>query len=132
MPAWRLDENEREVTKYDVGATDGAEPFFVGHVFLCNVENSTPITSNTKEIEAIHMSPPLENSNQQIEILGTAQLDDETSRGERRQIKSFVDDRLLERQAQLARLDQMGSRSLPLDEYIIHPSAKGPDSDYPL
>lgn len=133
MPAWRLDDTDRTITKYDVGASDGDEGHFVGHVLLCDIDAPTKISSNSPQIRAVHMGPPLKQSQGHVDIIGTAELDvGDFSRGERRQIKSFVDDRLLERRAQAERLAKLKQRLHPISEYVIHPAAKEPDPNYPL
>ncbi len=76
------------------------------------------------------MGPPLEQSQEQIDIVGTAELDaGGIGGGELRKIKSFVDDRLLERQAQVLRLKK---RLHPKCEYVVHPAAREPEADFPL
>ena len=133
MPAWRLDENERQVTQYDAVASDGGESQFVGHVLLCDVDEPTSINSSSSSVPAVHMGPPLERTQKQIDIIATAELDASGANlGERRQIKTFVDDRLLERKAQEERLKKLDRTLHRQSEYIIHPAAKGPDADYPL
>ena len=133
MPAWRLDENDRSVTKYDVGASDGEETHFIGHVLLCDVDVPTNVSSKSASVQAVHMGLHLEQSLEHVDVIGTAVLDaGETTGGERRQIKSFVDDRLLERRAQLERLAKLHPRLHPKSEYIIHPAAREPDANHPL
>lgn len=93
MPAWRLDETERQVNKYDVGASDGEELHFVGHVFLCDLDEPTQVDSSTAVIPAFHMGPPLQQSPCEVDAVGSAALDTHgLSARESRQIKSFVDD----------------------------------------
>lgn len=133
MPAWRLDENDRQVNKYDVGAVDGEETHFVGHVLLCDVDVPTNVNSKSASVQAVHMGPPLKQSPEAVDVVGTAELDaDDLRRGERRQIKSFIDDRVLERSAQVERLAKLKRKLHPKSEYIIHPAASEPDAHYPL
>jgi len=133
MPAWRLDENDRKVTQYDAGASDGEETHLIGHVLLCDVDVPTNVSSKSASVQAVHMGPPLKQSTEKVDVVGTAELDvGDANRGERRRIKVFVDDRLLERRAQVARLDKLHRRLHPKNEYVIHPAAREPDADYPL
>lgn len=134
MPAWRLDDQERQVDKYDVGAGDGSEPHFIAHVLLCNVDGPTGLKAPSPEVAAVHMGPPLKRSSASVDVVGTAALDGgNVDRGERRQIKTFIDDRFLERQAQIERLKKLNLRkSSRICEYVIHPAAQEPDANYPL
>jgi len=133
MPAWRLDKTDRLVTQYDAGASDGSETHFIGHVLLCDVDEPTNVNLESASVPSVHMGPPLKQSQQQIDVIGIAELDaGNVSQGERRQIKSFVDDRLLERCAQKSRLEKLGKKLHPKSEYVIHPAAREPDADYPL
>ena len=105
MPAWRLDENDRQINRYDVGASDGEEAHFIRHVLLCDVDEPTNVSSTSASVQAVHMVPPIQQSDEQVDVVGTAELDTaDVNRGERRQIKSFIDERLLERRAQIERL----------------------------
>ena len=100
MPAWRLDENDRQVNEYDAGAVDGEETHFVAHVLLCDVGVPPNVNSKSALVPAVHMGPPLKQSPERVDVVATAELDaGDGNRGERRQIKSFVDDRFLERKA---------------------------------
>lgn len=133
MPAWRLDDSDRTIAECDVGATDGDGEHFVGHALLCQVKTPTQISSRCPQVQAIHMGPPLKQTPSDVDMIGTAELDvSDVSRGERRRIKSFIDDRLLERRAQEERFARLEQRLHPISEYIIHPAAKEPDADYPL
>ncbi len=133
MPAWRLDKTTRQVRKFDVGASDGVEAHFVRHVLLCDVDDPASVNGDSGAIQSVHMGPPLKESTAQIDVLGTAELDaDGVGKGERRQIKTFIDDRWLERGAQKTRLEKMNRLQQLKAEYVIHPSAREPDSNYPL
>ncbi len=133
MPAWRLDLNDRQVNRYDVGASDGEETHFIRHVLLCDVDGPTNVSSKSKSVHAVHMGPPLKQSPARVHVVGTAELDaGDINKGERRQIKSFIDDRLLERRAQMDRLTKPEQELVSQSEYIIHPAAKEPDAHYPL
>ncbi len=76
------------------------------------------------------MGPPLGATTRQLEALGTVTLDDE--RGERRKIKIFVDERLLERKAQEERLKLLKGRNRVCADYVIHPPFLEPDADTSL
>ena len=80
------------------------------------------------------MGPPLRQSPIQIDIVGTAELDaGDVSKGDRKKIKMFVDETLLERRATRKRSSKLidGIHSIE-SEYTIHPVARAPDADYPL
>ena len=133
MPAWRLDENDRQVKKYDAGAVDGKEAHFVRHVLLCDVDAPTNVNSTTALVKAVHMGPPLKESWEEVDVIGTADLDArDVNRGECRQIKSFIDECLLERFAQRERFEKMPRGTRLKNEYVIHPAAREPDASYPL
>jgi len=133
MPAWRLDKTARQISRFDVGASDGTKAHFVGHVLLCDVDEPTNVDGESRVVQAVHMGPPLKQSPAEVDVVGTAELDAEgVGKGERRQIKTFIDDRWLERRAQKARLAKLNRLQELKAEYVIHPSAKEPDSNYPL
>lgn len=133
MPAWRLDEDDRQVNQYDVGACDGEEPHFVRHVLLCDLEMPINVNSKSEPVQAVHMGPPFRQSLTRVDVVGTAELDSgDVNKGDRRKIKSFIDDRFLERRAQKERLKKLGHKLNSQSEYIIHPAAEEPDADYPL
>jgi len=133
MPAWRLADSETQVTKYDVGGTDGAKAQFICHLLLCDVDALTNVSRHTREMPAVHMGPPLKRSEAVIDVIATADLDsDGIGAGERRQIKAFIDDLFLERRAQEERLALLKQRSHPKAEYTIHPAAREPDAAVPF
>ncbi len=132
MPAWRLDKTQKLVTKYDVGGKD-CEPDLICHVVLCDVESPIDVSALNPRVPAVHMGPPLKESESRLDAVGTGELDaGSPEKGERRRIKTFVDDRFLERQAQKERLAMVGEELDPKSEYIIHPLAREPDGDFPL
>jgi hypothetical protein len=133
MPAWRLDEQNRQVNRFDVGATDGKVPRFVAHVALCLAEQPQVVSINSRTLPTVHMGPPLGEKPQPIDVIATALLDpDGIQPSERRQIKVFVDDRLSERKAQASRLARLQRLEKCYAEYVIYPSYIEPNDEVSL
>jgi len=133
MPAWRLNEKDRQVRHFDVGAIDGSDPGFVVHVVLCLAEQPQVVNINARSLTTVHMGPPLEEKSQPIDVIGTALLDpDGVQPAERRQIKVFVDDRLRERKAQDSRLARQSLFDACYAEYVIHPAYIEPGAEVSL
>jgi hypothetical protein len=133
MPAWRLDEQDRQVRHFDVGAIDGNVLGFVAHVVLCRAEQPQVVNVNSRILATVHMGPPLGEKPQPIDVIGTALLDsDGIEPSERRQIKVFVDDRLRERKSQESRLARLNWLEPYYAEYVIHPSYIEPDDEVSL
>ena len=133
MPAWRLDDQDRVVRHFDVGAIDGVVARFVRHVVLCLAEQPRNVNAQSRVLPAVHMGPPLEEKPLTIDVIGTAMLEpDGLPAAERRQIKVFVDDRLRERKAQEARFARLRGREAILAEYVIHPAYMEPEPDVSL
>lgn len=83
-------------------------------------------------MQAAHMGPPLKESRAKADAIGGVDLTDE----ERRRIKVFVDERLLETKSQLQRIKRLaGNRELQEEEirgrYIICPMAQPPNPETP-
>lgn len=133
MPAWRLDESDCEVQHFDVGASDGNVPGFVAHVVLCLAEKPQIANVNKRQLNTIHMGPPLGEESQSIDVVGTALLDpDGLPPSERRQIKVFVDDRKEERKAQKDRLARLPLVEQLYSEYVILPAYIEPTAEVSL
>ena len=133
MPAWRLDGQDRQVLQFDVGETDGNLPGFVAHVVLCLAEPAQVVNVNSRILATVHMGPPLGETPQPIDVIGTALLDpDGLPPTERRQIKIFVDDRLRERKAQESRLARLPRLEPYFAEYVIHPAYIEPKEEISL
>jgi len=133
MPAWRLNEEELTVHEFDVGAMDGAEPGFVGHVVLCRADHGQKVSAAAPVVETAEMGPPLGEATQGIHALGTTLLDpDGLPPGKRRQIKTFVDDRMQEAKSQQEVRNRVSGelqRALLLKEYVINPAYEMPTDE---
>lgn len=133
MPAWMLDKIDRQVSEFDVGALDTVGGGELTHLVLCTPSKPQMINQDSGPIESIHMGPPLEPKPKKIEAVGTAALDaNQVEPGERRKIKTFVDDRLDKRNAQLERLSLLSELERIYTEYVIHPPFLEHDEDLPL
>lgn len=132
MPAWRLDGQSRHIHPYDVGAIDGPFPGFATHAVLCLVEQPQTVNRDQRNIDVVHMGPPLENQRQAIDIVGTVANDVGLDPSQCRRIKMFVDDRLAERKAHDERLARMGGLEASFSEYVIHPPHIEPDESVSL
>lgn len=133
MPAWRLDQQIREVRNYDVGGCHGGDARFLTHAVLCLAETPVSVNATRCRVGIVHMGPPLESAMHSIHALGTVGSAEIPLRaGERLQIKAFVDDRLQERKAQQARLSRLSTFQPYISEYIVHPSYVAPCEDVSL
>lgn len=126
MPAWRLDSEDRSVSAYDVGISENSESGMLVHAVLCLATKVKSVNWQKNRVDAVHMGPPFGRAPMSIHALGTAELDGGgLDRGERRRIKSFVDERLWERDAQSARLNRLarvdGIEDALAQEYVIFP-----------
>lgn len=131
MPMRMVDDGTHSVGKYDVCAKYGTEHRLLVHAFLCNEDDARKIDRDRRDVRGLHMGPPLGVSTTQADTIGSADLTD----AERRQIKSFVDERLSESKAHRKRLLALENETLRdhlVAEYVICPAAKPPDRDFPL
>lgn len=128
MPAWQVEVESGRIARYDVCALYGERRGFLAHAILCDEEAERTIDAKTANVHAVQMGPPLRRSITLAHVVATASLSDI----EKRQIKSFVDDRLLERKAHVARLAQRGDKWGAESEYTICPHARAPDGDVPM
>jgi hypothetical protein len=133
MPAWRVDGQGREINEYDVGAGDVSASGPVLHVVLCTESQPLVVYSTRQNVSIVHMRPPLEAIDATIDIIATASLDaGNLNSPERRKIKTFIDERLLERKAQEARQKKSGRLTLNSNAYRIHPCSTPPDTNFPF
>ncbi len=119
MPAQRLGSQPVSVQKYDVAAQDSTTaPYFVRHVGLAD-EQRDDVRSNS-EVSLVHMGPPLMrgDSGNPVHAIGQAGL----NAGQIRQIGVFVDEHLLEYEAERIRGHS---------QYVIHPHVREPDAAVP-
>lgn len=128
MPAWRLNNENRQVRRFDVGLCDGATEGLLTHAILCVVDGERHLNQFDNQVDAYHMGPPLQETPHSIDVLGTARADFmELSPQERRQIQTFVDDRFNERKAQQERLKRLRKRDQYFEEYVVNPPYAEPD-----
>ena len=133
MPAWMLDNTDRQVSEFDVGALDTVGSGELTHLVLCTPSKPQLINQDSAPIDSIHMGPPLGSKSTKVGAIGTAALDaHQAEPGERRKIKAFVDDRLDERNAQQERLLALRSWEKYFAEYVIHPPFVEQDENTPL
>lgn len=128
MPVWQVDDNPRSVGQYDVCAQFGNVEDLLVHALLCDEPAERDLDSGDATVRMVQMGPPLRTSISRADVVGTAAL----SEADRRQIKTFVDRRVLERKAHLQRLKSLGEKADARTEYIICPAGKRPDADFPL
>ena len=68
MPAWRLDDEDRPVRQYDMGAIDNESTGFLTHAVLCLPENAVKLNRTGNEVETVHMGPSLEEKRQKMRL----------------------------------------------------------------
>ncbi len=74
------------------------------------------------------MGPPLGPRRDTIDAVGSANL----APKQRRQVKAFIDDRLLEKKAQESRQRALGAHWDSTSQYCIHPPAEEPTPNRPF
>ncbi len=107
MPARRLFDNAQTIQPYDVlTQTDGASDLMVHALLFHDTEPRSGVTRSTT-LRVFHMGPPLGLRRDTVDAVGSANLTPK----QRRQVKAFMDDRLLEKKAQESRQRALGSES---------------------
>jgi hypothetical protein len=130
MPAWRVNHRSLVLRQYDVGGVDSPHVASSVQHLVLSQEERADITKSDAFIAAVHMGPPLRSTPRlayAIDSFGTVSLEP----GEIRQVMEFVDERLLEFQAQRKRTERPSLRRQAEDQYIIDPASKEPDSSKP-
>ena len=120
MPAWRLDDQNCSIRRYDVAGQDSdSQPEFVRHVGLCEEDSDTMWLGS--ELVLSHMGPPLETGSEgnPIQSVGTVPI----TYDQQQQIRVFLDELSSEYEAQRAR---------PKRQYIICPHAAPPNETIPF
>ncbi len=110
MPAFRLGDEPVAISRYDVVGQDSETvPHFVRHVGLCGLQQHSVRKDDSAPV--VHMGPPLAQTDEAIQSIGTAQL----TVDEINEISVFVDERRSEYEA--------SRRRSPMRQYVVHPHA---------
>lgn len=129
MPAQRLySAQPAAVHPYDVLAQSDGTSDLMLHALLCNEAASQNGITDSSVLRTFHMGPPLGPRRDLCDAVGSANL----SADQRRKIKSFVDDRRAEKEAEKRRLRARGLSWNATAQYRIQPAATRPSRRFPL
>lgn len=107
--------------------SDGATGLML-HALLCIEANVRADVTDKTVLRAFHMGPPLGRKSARCNTYGTANL----TAAQKAKIKTFIDGRRKEREAEEKRISELGGRWDARSQYCIHPAASPPTADYPV
>lgn len=127
MPVYLTSLGSVSVSPYDVLGQFSSEGILT-HAMLCEEQGVRDGVTAQTQLSVAHMGPPLGKQRASSDAIGSAEL----NASHKRKIKTFVDDRLLERKAEEMRLAKLKKRTQIRREYCIFPDAVKPTADFPL
>lgn len=129
MPASRLTDVQTTVLPFDVTAQlgDAARNLYV-HALICIEPDVRNDVTNTTVLKQFHMGPPLGPKRLHADAAGTAELTPDQCR----QIKTFLDERKLERAAEKKRLSLLGNKRDTWSQYCVIPESLPPTPSFSL
>lgn len=126
MPAIRLSDNPVSVNTFDVLVLGNDDLMF--HAMLCAETIARSDVTARIALRTTHMGPPLGLKRFQCNAVGSAELNED----DRRKIRTYVDERNQENEAERSRYRLLRMRWDARTQYQIHPPSSPPTKDYPL
>lgn len=128
MPAVQVSNEPVQIRPYDVSFVEGHESGLLIHAMLFVGSGSDQVTKST-ELDHFHMGPPLGAYRSTVYAIGTVEL----SPDQTRQIRTFVDSRRSEKEAEDERRKLLGLlASNDHQQYWLMPDAVPPSPDFTM